>query len=231
MEYKEFEFLRGKLRLRQPVKGHRLSIVEVLFVYFARGIKRKSKVLDLGAGFGALSLLLTLRYGCRVWALERDKDMLELLHYNVQVNGLLDKITPVEGDLRYIDKLFQKQTFDVVIANPPFFKDGFPKKYHFETDTKLEDFVRAASYVMKDGGYFNVILPAHRLTELVTISIYNKLSPCNMKILYSKENKPAKYIIVTCIKNSRCLTSIEYPFFMDTQNTKSVLQSFCDIIT
>ena len=86
-EHKEFGFFRGKVRFKQP-KKHRLSIIELLFISNIKGIKKKSKVIDLGAGFGALSILIAIKYGCPVWAVEKDPLMLELLEYNVIKNGL-----------------------------------------------------------------------------------------------------------------------------------------------
>ena len=69
--YRKFEFFRGKVRFKQP-RAHRLSIVEILFVANLKGIKKSSKVVDLGAGFGALSILTALRYQCQVWAIEKE---------------------------------------------------------------------------------------------------------------------------------------------------------------
>ena len=133
--YRKFEFFRGKVRFKQP-RAHRLSIVEILFVANLKGIKKSSKVVDLGAGFGALSILTALRYQCQVWAIERDPIMLELLRYNVKVNNLEDRIHILDLDLRYIKEDLSPQIFDVVIANPPFYKgQATDNIYHHECDT------------------------------------------------------------------------------------------------
>ena len=140
--YRKFEFFRGKVRFKQP-RAHRLSIVEILFVANLKGIKKSSKVVDLGAGFGALSILTALRYKCQVWAIERDPIMLELLRYNVKVNNLEDRIHILDLDLRYIKEDLSPQIFDVVIANPPFYKgQATDNIYHHECDTSLEDFIK-----------------------------------------------------------------------------------------
>lgn len=230
--YREFEFFRGKLRFKQP-KAHRLSIVEILFVANLKGIKRGFKVVDLGAGFGTLSILTALRYQCEVWAIERDPIMLELLRYNVKVNNLEDKIHILDLDLRYIKEGLDPQSFDVVIANPPFYtgqaKDNI---YHHESDTTLEDFIKSGSFLLKDGKGFNLLTASNRLVEaIIHIKKYN-MSVASIRIFYPKHDKSGKIIHIYALKNLNPSLIIEKPLIINeksgeyTQEVKNILESF-----
>ncbi|MEN3047127.1 MAG: methyltransferase, partial [Candidatus Hydrothermales bacterium] len=185
-EYKEFEFFRGKVRFRQP-KAHRLSIVEILFVANLKGIRRKSKVVDLGAGFGALSILVALKYGCHVWAVERDPYMLELLRYNLEVNGLKQKVHVVGEDIRSLKNSFGLQYFDVVVANPPFYRGNDSTNiYHHEQDTSLEDFIKIGGFLLKDGGSFNLLIASNRMIDSIFFMKNNNIGVASLRFFYPK---------------------------------------------
>lgn len=230
--FKEFEFFRGKVRFLQP-RNHRLSVVEILFVSNIRGLKKYSEVVDLGAGFGTLSILTSLKYGCRVWALERDPLMLELLHKNVKLNNLEDRIRVVDLDLRDIKKVFKPQRFDAVIANPPFHKVGLSNNvYHHETDTSLEDFVFSGSFLLKDGKGFNLLMSSNRLIEAVLLMKAYNINTAALRIFYPKASKSAKLVFIYGIKNLFPAPIIEKPLIINkedgnyTEEVASILESF-----
>ncbi len=229
---KEFEFFRGKVRFRQP-KAHRLSIVEILFVANLKGIKKRSKVLDLGAGFGALSILLSLRHGCQVWALERDPLMLELLRENIRLNKLEDKIHVLDLDLRTIENFLKAQSFDVVVANPPFYrgqKSG--NTYHHETDTSLEDFIKTTSFLLRDGGHFNLLIASNRLVEAIVHMKKHRMEVESLRFFHPKLNKNSKVVCIHGLKNLKPLPVVEKPLIINedsgeyTQEVKGLLESF-----
>ncbi len=230
--YREFEFFRGKVRFKQP-KAHRLSIVEILFVANLKGIKKSSKVVDLGAGFGALSILTALRYQCQVWAIERDPIMLELLRYNVKVNNLEDRIHILDLDLRYIKEDLSPHIFDVAIANPPFYKGQAKDNiYHHESDTSLEDFIKSGSFLLKDGRGFNILIASNRLVEaLMHIKKYN-MNAASLRIFYPKHDKNGKITHIYALKNLNPALIIEKPLIINekggeyTQEVKNILESF-----
>ncbi|WP_461829126.1 methyltransferase, partial [Aquifex sp.] len=129
-----FPFFQGKLLLYQPEK-HKVSVDLVLFLSKLRGIKRSSKVVDLGAGFGFISLVLAKKFGVKVTAVEIDDTMLSLLQKNIKLNNLSHLIEIVKADVREIHKHFKRGSFDVVVANPPFYPKEHspnPDPYHFE---------------------------------------------------------------------------------------------------
>ncbi|RLJ69999.1 tRNA1(Val) A37 N6-methylase TrmN6 [Hydrogenivirga caldilitoris] len=231
---REFSFFKGKLRLIQPEK-HKLSVDLVLFLSLLKGIKRNSMVADLGAGFGFLSIAVAKKFGCKVWAIERNEEFLELLKKNVELNALEELITPVKGDIREIRELFRRGEFSCVITNPPF----YPKEYgiedkgvHFETDTTLRDFVKASSYLLRDGGYLNILIPSFRLYESFTYMREFNLPPRFMSVIYPTVEKGGKLCAVTSIRNVSGPLKIEKPVLINskeggyTQEVESLLEGY-----
>ncbi len=231
-EPKEFDFFRGKVRLKQP-KAHRLSIVEILFVANLKGIRKSSKVLDLGAGFGTLSILISLKHSCQVWAMERDPLMLHLLRENIKLNKLEGKIHVIDLDLKTAQNYLKAQSFDVVVVNPPFYKGYNPANaYHHETDTSLEDFVKIGSFLLRDGGHFNLLIASYRLVEAIIYMKDYRIEVESLRFFHSKLQKNAKIVCIHGLKNLKPLPFIEKPLVINeesgeyTQEVKSLLESF-----
>ncbi|NPB07716.1 MAG: methyltransferase [Aquificae bacterium] len=231
---KPFPFFGGKILLLQPEK-HKVSVDLIVFLSRLRGIKRNSKVLDLGAGFGFLSIVIALKFGCEVYALERDPQMLELLRENLRLNRLEEKVKVLEGDLRYPEKLFSRGFFDVVVANPPFYPKNFspsPDPYHFESDTTLRDFVRTSSYALRDGGYLNLLIPAFRLGEAFGLLEKENLPPRFLSFVYPTLRKKARLVVVNAPRNRRGYTEVERPIIINeedgsyTEEIQILLESF-----
>lgn len=232
VEFKEFEFFRGRVRFRQP-RAHRLSIVEILFVANLKGIKRRFKVADLGAGFGALSILTALKYQCQVWAIERDPVMLDLLRYNVKVNNLEDRVHVLDLDIRYIKEALRPQSFDAIMANPPFYKgQATDNIYHHEGDTSLEDFIKSGSFLLKDGRGFNLLIASNRLIETILHMKKYNISLASMRIFYPKYDKNGKVAHIYALKNLKPNLIIEKPLIINeksgeyTQEVRGILENF-----
>ncbi|WP_448588209.1 tRNA1(Val) (adenine(37)-N6)-methyltransferase [Thermocrinis sp.] len=214
-ELREFEFFRGKVRFVQP-KKHRLSVIEILFLSTLRGIKRKGLVADLGAGFGALSILIALKHNCRVLAVEKDQTMLKLLLQNIKNNNLEGKVEVLDSDVREISQKVKKQTADCVVINPPFHPKG-TNPYHSEVDGSLKDFLESSSYVLKDGGFVNVLVPSYRLLEACNIMENLNIKPAYLKFFYSFPNKNSKLVRISGVKNLRPSLVVESPIIINSK--------------
>ncbi len=217
---KPFPFFRGKIFLFQP-EEHKVSVDLVIFLSKIRGIKRSSKVADLGAGFGFLSISLAKKYKVKIFAIEIEKNMLSLLKKNVEINNLQNYVEVFEADIRAIEKHFKRGMFDVVVSNPPFFPINYSENvnpYHFEVLGKLEDFVKAASYLLRDGGYFNILIPSFRLYELFTLESKYNLPPRFMSVIFPTVKKPAKLCVVTSIKNVSGPLNFDKPVIINTED-------------
>jgi len=78
-------------------------------------VKRNEPAIDLGTGTGIIPILLTAKTeGVSFTGLEIQKDMADMARRSVEMNGLLDKVKIVNGDIKEADKLFGKAAFGVV---------------------------------------------------------------------------------------------------------------------
>ena len=162
------------------------SLDAVLLAHFM-SYKSRQKVLDLGTGTGVMPLLIADAV-TRVDAIEISPVMAELAARNVAMNELADKIFVRQGDYRSIRELYQAESFDVVLANPPYRPvahgqvnkmSGVARARHEFTAT-LRDVVAAASFINSASSI--------KITQLVAktgrLPAFNCISRiCSMRIM------------------------------------------------
>ena len=83
-----------------------------------KNLKEKKTFLEIGAGQGIISLLLSeLDIISQIFAVEIQKDIFEILKKNVDINSLDEKIIPVNENIKNI-----KSEYDLIFSNPPYKK-------------------------------------------------------------------------------------------------------------
>ena len=150
------EQLPNGLELLQRDDCFKLGQDSVLLSAFARP-RRFAKVLDLGAGTGALALLCW-RADLQITGLEIQPEAAQLFRQSVEVNKL-ENVTVLEGDLRKIRNLLPHGCMDYVLCNPPYFKRSAGKVSPLDAHAMaradgqagIEDIAVAISYVLGSG--------------------------------------------------------------------------------
>ena len=102
-------FYRGRVRVLQRKKGYRFSVDAPLLADFIRP-RPEDDALELGAGSGIISLLLSVKPFRSITALEVQAGLAGLARRNVELNGLGGRIRIIETDLRTYEP---GPTFDV----------------------------------------------------------------------------------------------------------------------
>lgn len=121
-------WLGNRLVLRQPRRGHRAGTDAVLLAAAAIPLPGEL-VCDLGAGTGAVGLIVAARHGARVVLAERDPALVALARENIAVNGLGDRVEAVCVDLlrpaaeRHRAGLAAGAA-GLVLTNPPYLEAG-----------------------------------------------------------------------------------------------------------
>ena len=112
-------FLGGKLRIFQPNSGYRAGIDPVLLAA-SLPVKAGERVLELGCGVGVASLCLMRRVaGVHVSGVEFNPKLADLARRNGRENGL--SLNIFDGDISDMPRDLLTQSFDHVMANPPYF--------------------------------------------------------------------------------------------------------------
>ena len=76
----------------------------------------RARVLDIGAGSGNIAIILALRSGSEVTALEKSRPALRVLKKNIARFALGRRVRPLAGDLFPADP----GTYQLIVANPPY---------------------------------------------------------------------------------------------------------------
>ena len=122
---------------------------------------RQAKVLELGCGTGAISMLLESRGAAHVTAVDCNPQVTELLRRSVEDNMLQEKFTVVDGDIRSIREIVKPESMDLVAANPPYRNSGNVRQIGtaacHEVTATLEDFFQAAAYAVRFRGRFALV--------------------------------------------------------------------------
>jgi tRNA1(Val) A37 N6-methylase TrmN6 len=173
-------FLDGRLLLRQPVKGHRIGTDALLLAAITPSLGR---ICDLGAGVGAVGMAVLLReplLDTTVVLVEREETFAELARHNLEVGRLKERVVLIEADV-FKRKSFlaapalDDQSFDAVATNPPY--DQVLRGRHSPTALKsaahamqgggLEEWLKSAVRLLKDGGLLTMIHRADRLDDVL----------------------------------------------------------------
>jgi tRNA1(Val) A37 N6-methylase TrmN6 len=170
LETSEDAVLGGRLRLRQPLRGHRVGHDAILLAA-ATGGSAGDLALDLGAGVGAAGLALAARVsGLRVTLIEIDEVLCELAAGNARLNGLSDRVDVLNADVEAVSGLIA----DRVLMNPPFHDatranlspDPGKRLAHAAAPGLLPRWVATAARLLKPQGVLTLIWRADGLADV-----------------------------------------------------------------
>jgi len=201
-------------------------------------IKSNDVLADLGTGSGILPLLITHLYRPkRVSALEIQPSLLSEARQLLGQHGLQDRIHLLEGDVREIATLLPPQACQVVVSNPPYRVPGRGKvaphperaAARHELHGGLDDFLKAAAYLLGDGGRFYVVYLAERLVDLLEGMRKVHLEPKRLRCVHGRIGDPAKMVLVEGRKGGRPGVKLEAPLIVyDGEDYTSEVQALYD---
>ena len=199
----EDRLLGGRVVLRQPVQGFRAAIDPVLL---AAAVPAESgqAVLDLGTGTGAAAFCLARRVpGLRVTGLDQQRELVRLAAENAVLNGFDGPIDFMVGDLLDPPSRLEPNSFDHVMANPPYLEAGTatlppdPARARAmgEGPADLARWIRFALTMVRRRGSITLIHRADRLEALLS-ALAGRAGEIVVFPLWPGESKPAKRVLV-----------------------------------
>jgi tRNA1(Val) A37 N6-methylase TrmN6 len=196
--------LDGRVRLLQPATGYRVAVDAVLLAAAVEA-KPGDRVLDLGAGVGAVSLCLAARVpDCTITGVELQPALAKLAQRNARLNGVEDRIGILVHDLA--KPLPVLEAFDHVVSNPPYLAaavadpspDGSKALATVESSADLQRWLSVATGAAKPAGTVLLIHRADRLDE-----VERALAALGWSDLTIKRLPPAPRVLVRARRADR----------------------------
>ena len=226
------------LKIIQNKDGFCFLIDSVLLSDFAKNIKKDSMVLDLGTGTGIIPILLCGKTKLKkVTGIELQEEVAKMAKKSIKLNNLEDKFNVINENILNLNKIYENQTFDVIVSNPPYKKKDTgitnenEKKIisRHEISASLEDFIKISKDLLKDKGEFYMVHRPERLVDIFELMRKYKIEPKILKMVYSYKNKEPKLILIKGVKNAKPFLKVESNLYIyeDTgKYTKEILKIY-----
>lgn len=175
---------------------------------------------DLGTGNGIIPFILSHKNSeAHITGVEVQKDVADMARRSCIMNGLTGRIDFVTGDVSDIasdmedgscedDCSLKKGCADIVTCNPPYFIKGgaIPSSNtakfiaRHETTAQVEDFIKAASVLLKRKGHFFMVHRPSRMADIFYFSRKHGLEPKDMRMVVPKPGEAPNIVLIHCIK-------------------------------
>jgi tRNA1(Val) A37 N6-methylase TrmN6 len=203
--------LGGRLRLRQPLGGHRVGHDAILLAAATEASAGQAAV-DLGAGVGGAGLALARRIdGLRVTLVEIDPGLAALAAENAGLNGLDGRVDVRTCDAEDRDALaaagLAAGGADHVLMNPPF-RDATRQNLspnaarrlaHAAAPGLLPRWIASAAWLLRAGGVLTLIWRADARDDVLE-ALRGQFGAVALLPIYPRPGRPAIRILVRAEK-------------------------------
>ena len=198
------------LKIIQNKDGFCFGIDSVLLSDFAKNIRNNSIVLDLGTGTGIIPILLCGKTKLKkIVGVEVQGEVADMAKRSAKLNNLEDKFEIINKNILELKSIYDANSFDVIVTNPPYkkintgIKNENEKKLisRHEILANLEDFISVSSRLLKDKGEFYMVHRPERLSDIFFYMRKYKIEPKEIRMVYSNKNVAPKMVLIKGVKN------------------------------
>lgn len=190
-----------------------ILLSEFMKKYFSRkrkNLKGEKSFLEIGAGQGIISLLLSeLDIISKIFAVEIQEEVFAALEKNIEINDLNGKIIPINKNIKNVNG-----EYDFIFSNPPYKKTGSGKMPENEMERiskyeillTLEELILEIRRLLKNYGEFFVVVPNSRLNDVFRCIYENRLNVLSVKV---NKYKKVDLVVVHGKKGGKVNSGIE----------------------
>lgn len=200
--------------------------------------KKGDKIVDLGCGSGIIPILIAAKtQDTFIYGVEIQEDMADMATRSVVINKMEERIKIIKGDVRGLEKILEYEKFDIVTSNPPYMpvKTGFDKKQESENIARyeiyggLEEFIKAASKLLKFGGKFFMIHRTERLVDILYFLRKYNLEPKKLRFVHPYVDSKPNLLLIESKKGSQPGLNILAPLYVYEKSgeyTKEIIEIY-----
>jgi tRNA1(Val) A37 N6-methylase TrmN6 len=231
LDYKDF-------KIYQNSKWFSFSLDSVLLANFVTLNKGIKKIIDLGTGTAPIPLILSTRTSSLIYGVEIQLEIFELASKTIKINKKEEQIKLICDNFKNVGKLFETDTFDVVVSNPPYFEytessnvnnNEIKTIARHEIYAKLEDVFNVAKKILKNNGALAIVYRTERLVEILTLMKKYNIEPKRLRLVYPKRDRESNLVLIEGRKNGKKGLKVLPPLYVhkkDGTYTKEVVDMF-----
>ena len=199
------ELQRGGYRIIQDPDKFCFGTDAVILADYAKA-KAGERVMDLCSGNGIVPILMLARYPKASYtSLEIQPEMAAMARRSMQLNGIEDRITVLQGDLCDLPPQLVPHSFHVVTVNPPYMKTANPKLLNdtpavqiarHEICCSLRDVMEAAARLLMPKGRFYMVHRPQRLSEIFEEMQRVRIEPKGMLLVHPYIDKEPTQVLI-----------------------------------
>ena len=190
-----------------------ILLSEFMKKYFSRkgkNLKGEKSFLEIGAGQGIISLLLSeLDIISKIFAVEIQEEVFAALEKNIEINDLNGKIIPINKNIKNVNG-----EYDFIFSNPPYKKTSSGKMPENEMERiskyeillTLEELILEIRRLLKNYGEFFVVVPNSRLNDVFRCIYENRLNILSIKV---NKYKKMDLVVIHGKKGGKANSGIE----------------------
>ncbi len=215
------------LKIIQNNNGFCYGIDSILLSDFAKEIKQGSKIVDLGTGTAILPILLSAKTkNTTIVGIEIQKQVAKMANKSIMLNNLQDRIQIICDNVKNVKNMLNAKTFDAVITNPPYKKKNTGMINETQTkiiarhevEANLEEFIQAASYLLKDQGNMYMVHRPERLVDICSLLRQYKIEPKVLKFIQADITKAPNLLLIKGVKNAKPFLKMEKTLMIYQEN-------------
>ena len=198
-----------KYIIYQDTELFSFSTDSMLLADFATINRKTRKIVDFCSGNFPIPMYLTLRTGANIVGIEIQKASCDLALMSIKENGLDNQIEVLNENVIGIHNKMGVDCCDLVLCNPPFFKVSENSNLNEREEVSiarheilitLEDIIKEAAIILRQGGYFTMVHRPERMAEIFVLLKKYQLEPSRLRFVYPKRDKEANHILIEARK-------------------------------
>lgn len=226
------------LKIVQNKNYFNFSLDSVLLPNFVFLGQNTKMILDLCTGNAPVPLILSTKTDAKIYGVEIQKDIYDMAVESVKINNLENRIELINDDAKNIINRFETDTFDVITCNPPYFKcsdtslknaNDIKSIARHEIMIELEDVIKIAKKLLKNGGSLCMVHRTDRLIEIIETMRKHNIEPKRLQFIYPKKDIESNLILIDGKKNGNVGLKVLAPLYVhndDGNYTDEVLKIF-----
>jgi len=220
----DYIFCNEHIKISQPDHIFKYSLDSLVLASFVKINKSNQKVLEIGAGSGAISLILADRNkNIFIDAVEIQESVFEILKENIVINKFENKIKAINKNINEVKNICQTDTYDIIVSNPPYF---FEREKPVEKELliarhgdslTLENIMSVSRKLLKNKGKLFISYPPTETSGVIIEAKKQNLEVKRIKYFFSF-NKKSNVALFEISKQAKSGVIIEMPIITNDFN-------------